>query len=148
MAQMIKPLSIGIQAANIKRLFPDSIINTTHDRVLTWSYDIKPSPLGDTYKIKLEYNITGIPMVYVTNPKPLTLAKGENKLPHCYDQKKQHLCLYLPFSGEWNRSKLLVHTIIPWTYDWLYHYEIWLGTGEWTGGGVHPLNNVNKILDK
>jgi hypothetical protein len=31
----------------------------------------------------------------------------------------------------------LAKTIIPWIYDWLFHYEIWLATGDWTGGGIH-----------
>ena len=148
MALNNKPIPIAIQAANIKHLYPDAIINTIHDSLLTCLYKIKPSPLGETYKIKLEYKITESPKVYVVSPKHLLIAQGKTKLPHCYDQKKQQLCLYLPNNNEWNETKLLVQTIIPWAYDWLFHYEIWLGTGEWTGGGVHPLNNVNKILDK
>ena len=42
----------------------------------------------------------------------------------------------------------LSKTIIPWVYDWLYHYEIWVGTGEWTGGGVHLPKNAPKTSDK
>lgn len=33
---------------------------------------------------------------------------------------------------------LLAKTILPWTAEWLLHYEVWLVTGEWVGGGVHP----------
>lgn len=29
-------------------------------------------------------------------------------------------------------------TIIPWTSEWLFNYEVWLATGEWRGGGMHP----------
>lgn len=32
----------------------------------------------------------------------------------------------------------LAHTIVPWACDWLMHYEFWLATGTWAGGGVHP----------
>ena len=31
----------------------------------------------------------------------------------------------------------LAETILPWASEWLAHYEGWLYTGEWKGGGVH-----------
>ena len=30
---------------------------------------------------------------------------------------------------------LIADTIVPWTCEWLVHYEIWFATGEWHGGG-------------
>ena len=30
---------------------------------------------------------------------------------------------------------LIADTIVAWTCEWLIHYEIWLATGEWHGGG-------------
>jgi hypothetical protein len=48
------------------------------------------------------------------------------------------LCLYLP--GEWNESMLLAATILPWTSQWLFYYELWLITGHWMGTGHdHPV---------
>lgn len=44
------------------------------------------------------------------------------------------LCLHVP--GEWRPDMLLAATIVPWTLEWLVHYEAWLATGEWRGGGV------------
>ena len=32
----------------------------------------------------------------------------------------------------------IADTIVPWTAEWLVHYEIWLVTGEWYGGGDWP----------
>ena len=29
----------------------------------------------------------------------------------------------------------VVNTIIPWTSEWLLHYELWHATGKWLGGG-------------
>lgn len=140
----IKVLSIPIQAGLIRKMYPDSLLETRNGQSLIWVHTISPSPLGDDYKIRLEYNITDMPNLYVTNPKPLTLAKNESKLPHCYDPKTQKLCLYFPDGKEWKKSMALTKTIIPWAYDWLYHYEIWLGTGEWTGGGIHLTSNKKK----
>jgi len=33
---------------------------------------------------------------------------------------------------------------------WLFYYEIWLATGEWCGGGVHPEKRIpyRKMNDK
>jgi hypothetical protein len=146
MAQKIKTLPIGVQAMSIKHMFIDGKVSTVHDQQLTWRHTISPSPLGRLYKVKLVYYINQAPNIYVLDPKPLPLAIGKAKLPHCYDQKYQRLCLYYPDGKEWNKTMLLSATVIPWTYEWLYHYEIWLGTGEWTGGGVHPQNNLTKKL--
>lgn len=33
---------------------------------------------------------------------------------------------------------LLSTTVVPWTAEWLIHYEVWLATGQWTGGGHAP----------
>ncbi len=152
MAPKNRPISIAIQAAHIKKMYPEVPITTSRDQQLVWSHTISPSPLGGHYKVKLVYVIDGssnkggkqktssAPKVYVNVPK-LELAQGASKLPHCYDQKSQHLCLYYPDGTEWNKSMLLSTTVIPWTYEWLYHYEIWLGTGKWMGGGVHPVKN-------
>ncbi|ACX76279.1 hypothetical protein Fisuc_2696 [Fibrobacter succinogenes subsp. succinogenes S85] len=76
---------------------------------------------------------------YVVNPKPLELAEGATRLEHVYDNQKQRLCLYHPKKRPWDRSMLLSETVIPWAIEWLYFYEIWLCTGQWLGGGEHPV---------
>ena len=66
--------------------------------------------------------------------------------PHKFDidaeNKMVRICLYR--YSEFNSSKLLANTIIPWAIEWLYYYELWLATGEWLGGGEHPENGVPK----
>ena len=44
------------------------------------------------------------------------------------------LCLHVP--EDWNSGLFIADSIVPWTYEWLYFYEIWLATGEWCGGGT------------
>lgn len=39
---------------------------------------------------------------------------------------------------------LLVETIVPWTSEWLYFYEIWLVTGEWYAGVIYPGKGASK----
>ena len=69
--------------------------------------------------------------------------------PHNYDidieNKMVRICLYR--YSEFTSSKLLANTIVPWTIEWLYFYELWLTTGEWLGGGEHPNLGKEKIED-
>ena len=69
--------------------------------------------------------------------------------PHKFDvdkdKKMVRLCLYR--YQEFSSSKYLSRTIIPWTVEWLYFYEIWLATGEWCGGGEHPQTGDQKDDD-
>jgi hypothetical protein len=44
----------------------------------------------------------------------------------------------LPKAGEWNSSRFISETIVPWTSLWLFYFEEWLLSDEWKGGGVHP----------
>ena len=101
----------------------------------TCFFDVTPTPLSDTYRLKIEYNEPFMPQVYVVTPKPLELAQGAERLPHTYNTKRQRLCLFRPYCGEWNSSMLIADTIIHWAIEWLYYYENWIYTGKWSGGG-------------
>jgi hypothetical protein len=43
------------------------------------------------------------------------------------------LCLHR--LDEWGPSMLLIETIVPWTSEWLAHYELWKRTHQWYGDG-------------
>lgn len=91
---------------------------------------IQPSPASQTYTVCLRYQNRQRPHVTVIDPQ-LTLHPEAQALPHVYPGDE--LCLYYP--GEWRYDMLLATTILPWTAEWLMHYELWLITGRWTGGG-------------
>ena len=101
----------------------------------TWLFNVTPTAISDTYTLKIVYDEPFLPNVYVVSPKPLTLAKGAEKLPHTYDTKKQWLSLFKPNSGEWNSTMLIANTIVHWAIEWLYYYENWVYTGKWLGDG-------------
>lgn len=149
-----KAMSIAAQANLLKRMFPGSIVHTFRDNELIWKHKIRPSPLSVEYDVKLHYKMDIKKKskkdrrvnFYVTDPKPLALARNAKRLPHVYDQQTQKLCLYYPDGKEWNSSMALANTVVLWAYEWLYHYELWLGTNnEWKGGGIHPGVNQTKI---
>jgi len=96
---------------------------------LSWRGCLQPTPLSPSYTVLLTYQLNQPPKVHVTEP---VLDPGHrDALPHVYEGDM--LCLYTP--GEWRPTMNLAHTIIPWTAEWLLHYEVWRSTDHWEGGG-------------
>jgi hypothetical protein len=135
-SKKIKRISLAVQAFNLKRMFPESryMINRN---CLTWESELTPSSLSKTYTVRLRYKLNKSPDIIVIKPG-LISPDGEN-LPHTYSGER--LCLYYPGVGEWRSNLLLARTIVPWISEWLINYEIWLATGTWCGGGIHPSMN-------
>ena len=140
--------SLLIQEGALKSYFPGSQIKRKGESELTWIGVVTPSPLSATYKLKLHYKYNEGAKVYVIDPKPLKLAEGQIVLPHVYSTQEQRLCLYYPKDKEWNTDMFYVHTLIPWASEWLCHYELWVATGTWYGGGIHHPNEAEKQANK
>lgn len=135
-------IPLANQAGALKSYFPESKVNLTGNNKLTWVHTVTPTPLSDSYKLKMTYQRGSIVNVYVIEPKQLQLAEGKERLPHVYSHEEQRLCLYYPQAKEkhrkWRPDMFFVKSIIPWAVEWLEFYEYWLATGEWLGGGIHP----------
>jgi len=95
---------------------------------------IQPTPRSEKYTIEIKFHFLKPIQVRVINPILVANESGE-KIPHMYSQDT--LCLYMPKYAEFTRKNYISGTIIPWTYLWLYYYELWHTTGEWLGGGEH-----------
>lgn len=100
-----------------------------------WVNEFMPTPLSDTYSLKIEYQAGYYPKVFIINPKPLRLADGAVRLPHTYDTKRQRLCLFMPDYREWTSTMSMADTIVHWAVLWMFFYESWVVTGKWLGGG-------------
>jgi hypothetical protein len=130
--------SLALQRLHLHNTIAGSRSNIQRG-VLLWSGEIKPLPLGQTYTISLRYKLSSkyrldeLPKVRVVSP--ILESRENGQIPHRYSGGS--LCLFYPPNFEWTGYKLLAHTIIPWTSEWLSHYEIWLVTGTWYGGGIH-----------
>jgi len=133
---MIKRIPLVHQAGVLKSYFPDSKIVRFGEMEIRWTHAVKPSPLSATYTLHLRYKVGSGADIYVLSPSPLKLAKGKTKLPHVYSTPKQKLCLYYPEAKEWAPSMYYAKSLIPWACEWLVHYELWLATGDWKGGGI------------
>ncbi|HEY5746084.1 MAG TPA: hypothetical protein VIU12_08415 [Chryseolinea sp.] len=138
---MKKRISLIHQAGALRSYFPSSNITRKGERELIWVGELTPTPLSDTYKIKLHFLDGEFIRINVLAPV-LRLAPTATGLPHVYSTEKQELCLYYPKDNEWDPSMYYVRTLIPWASEWLYHYEVWLATGGvWHGGGIDHNGN-------
>ena len=132
--------SVIVQASKLKKRYPESSCKTKYGNVLVWKGKLKPTPLSQEYTLRLRYRLKERPEVHVIEPK-LFIPEGK-RLPHVFEGNE--LCLY--FKSDWQPDMDIAETIIPWASEWLLHYEIWLVTGEWQGGGIHP--KINKKENK
>ena len=108
--------------------------------VLRWACELQPSEVSRQYLVDLRYAPSHPPRVFVRRPRLVPDADGH--LPHIYPDAS--LCLHEP--GQWSLGDPIAETILPWTCEWLLHYEFWLATGEWCGsGGNHtgPIGRPN-----
>jgi hypothetical protein len=123
-------LSVVQQAIGLRRRFPRGQLELGANR-LTWTHSLQPSDISRHYRVRLRYHAGQQPKVWVLDD---LLSRPGEVLPHTYADDT--LCLYR--SGDWDRFMQLADTIVPWTAEWLAHYEIWLVGGEWHGGGEWP----------
>jgi hypothetical protein len=142
--EIMNRISLFRQEGALKSYFPQSKITRNRDIELTWIGVLNPSPLSPSYTIKIHYRKNEGAKIYVIDPKPLMLAENKSVLPHVYSTHDQRLCLYYPKENEWDVGMFYVNTLIPWASEWLIHYEIWVCTGVWHGGGIHDETTAEK----
>lgn len=109
-------------------------------RAVIYRLSLSPSEASRIYTCELVvYPGRRSPSMYVVSPDLHMLAAGRD-LPHIYpsDRHGVRLCLYYPKYHEWTPGMKLSETFVPWTVRWLWYFEMWLLSGEWEGGGIHP----------
>jgi len=131
----VSRISLLHQEGALKSYFPASRVTRKGEDELIWVGELTPTPLSRSYQTKLHYKRGEFIRVFVIGEK-LKLAEGQNTLPHVYSTPLQQLCLYYPPYNEWHTGMFYVHTLIPWASEWLFHYETWVATGKWRGGGI------------
>jgi hypothetical protein len=132
-------LSPAQQALALRARFPGGKVKI-RPTILVWTGDIQPTPLSSIYTVQITHRVGRLPRVVVVD-SPLDGRPGE-PLPHFY--REGSLCLHL--RNEWNPGMFIVETILPWTSEWLAHYEIWKATGDWHGGGEPPAQRGPAVI--
>lgn len=118
-----KNLNLGLQKLAMQKKFPSFKLYSSNPKNIYWIGYLQPKPEAQKYKIMVQYNLT--PRVYILSPDILMQA------PHRYSDYS--LCLYHPNDRSYSPDMLVSDTIIPWTSEWLYFYELWLKEGVWWG---------------
>jgi hypothetical protein len=120
-----RSVSLAQQAFALQRVFPSAVIGLTPTK-LRWTGTLTPTPLARVYTVRVEYALRKLPRVLVLDPP---LVPDEGSRPHVYTDGS--LCLHE--AHEWRPSMLIVDSIVPWTSEWLAHYELWKWSGQWHG---------------
>lgn len=128
-------MPLGVQGGALKRLFPESHVAFNKSISLTWTGQLQPTPLSDTYTVKIRYRLKQRPVVTIVSPE--LKQRNGSRIPHVFSGNE--LCLFRYQYFEWDSTMSIAETIVPWTSLWLLHYEIWLATGTWCGSKQeHP----------
>lgn len=133
-SRRIRSLGLREQRAWMKMVQPDFCCEV-RGGLLVCRGRVRPTALCAEYAARIEYRVQFYPKVWIEEPQ-LESRSAEEPVPHTYEDDRP--CLFLPGSNEWRSDKKLALTIIPWLSLWLFYYEVWLATGTWLGGGVHP----------
>ncbi len=137
------PIPLIQQKVSLCANYADSSCVIKNDSLL-WSAKIKPTPLSKEYSVIMTYKMKKNPKIWIIGDELDKLDSPD--FPHKYDisakDKYVRICLYR--YSEFDSTKYLANTIVPWIIEWLYYYELWLTTGNWLGGGEHPSSGVNK----
>ena len=132
-----KKIRLFDQMMTLRATYPSASCEIRNG-TLFWMGKVRPTPLSREYTVALIYNGPQKPKVWVIGEELQRIDDPD--FPHKYEidpeNKMVRLCLYR--YQEFSEEKFLAKTIIPWTVEWLYFYEIWLATGKWCGGGEHP----------
>ena len=116
------------EAMMLRKHYPDGSIRLRASR-LRWTGELQPSEISRQYLVDVRYAPPNLPRIVVRRPK--LVANADGLLPHIYPDGG--LCLFEP--GQWAHGDPIAETILPWTCEWLLHYEFWRATGEWCGSG-------------
>ena len=84
-------------------------------------------PVGcNKYEIKIEFRAGTFPQVYILSPDI-----QPNADIHIY--KEGSLCLFYPGDLQWKGTTSIAEYTIPWIFEWIIYYELYLLTGSWEG---------------
>ena len=106
------------------------------------------------YEVQVQWSFTtarAVPFVFILAPK-ITPRQGTDfvDLPHLlYNAERPEdsgLCLFDPDDRQWDGTKLIADTIVPWASEWLHHYELWQLDGVWRGANAPGPISVGEII--
>ncbi len=143
-----KKITLAEQMLALRQSYPGAECFIVGHKKLVWKGALRPSALSNTYPVVLECSIGYKPKVFVSGDGIKKI--DEPGFPHIFhrDREKNKIELCLCYGDDFTSDMLIAETYIPWAIEWLYYYEIWLVTGEWCGGGIHPISPKDKSKNR
>lgn len=92
------------------------------------------------YDVRIEFRAGCFPQVYILSPE----VKSNSDI-HIY--REGSLCLFYPGDLKWKDTTSIAENTIPWIFEWILFYELYLLTGVWEGEFV-PHGDVRAITEK
>jgi hypothetical protein len=127
-----------MQLLLLQRRFPEGAGIIARSR-LVWDQSLQPHALAHRYQCRLEHKLQGYPSLCCLDPALSVLADGRT-LPHVNSRMEPvEMCLFMRNSECWNDGMVLADIVLPLAFYWLAHFEDWLYSGVWRGGGTHPI---------
>lgn len=120
-----------------KRCLQESFIFKFNTEQKAWFGVLQPTSRSPQYLVKVSYQPYSAPKVEVIRPALRLNPK------HTYSDGS--LCLYWPAGETWRGQNILAKTILIWTAEWLYCYEVWLASGEWVGKEAPHSDNKSPL---
>ena len=117
-------ITLGQQIARMRVYWP-AFVFQRQNGLLAWYGELRPRDEGATYRVRIASCERRPPRVVVLDPSLHPDAL------HRYGGGP--LCLYYPEDGSWHPGLFIADTIVPWTAEWLFFYELWLESGRWWG---------------
>lgn len=130
----------------MRRHFPGLKLILDLPWISIWEGELRP--VSETYRVRV-VDQRGFddgriicaarwPSVRVISPALSRRSEApDQSVPHLYgahdNARGAELCLFYPTDREWREHMLMAESIVPWTVEWLFYYEMWHVTGEWGG---------------
>ncbi len=130
-------ITIPMQKWHLVTKYRKNLIKDNSNKKIDMDFLIKSSNCNSEYIIKIKQEkIYNTPKIFVLSPE---LEKYANEpIPHTYGMKrikgKEYLqiCPFYP-EDDWNETMIIADTVLLWSIEWFYFYEIWLVSGKWCG---------------
>ncbi len=132
------PLGFGQQIGRMSDRHPGLRVSLARS-VATWVGELRPSPIAESYTVRIEYSLRKRPTVWVIRPH-LRRRDISKRIPHTFADGS--VCLHL--HEDWTPQMYIAETIVPWLLLWLYHYEVCFprGTGMGAATSRTPRNET------
>lgn len=135
---------IAIEDEGVRRNFPGFRRLSALHGCGVWLGQLRP--LAQTYDIRVEMaaGCADLDLIYPWRAGSVRVLGGMvrpapdgSPVPHLYgawnDPQGANLCLYYPPDETMALGHQVAQQLLPWAYEWLHYYEMWVVTGVWSG---------------